>query len=364
MKRPAGFDKPFSSDSEESAAADQNPQLDKNLRQKFFKPSSRDAVSRQAYLESVRATIQAAAKDLSVWDADHPEETDGDKKSAPRAGAMIAGVRERMRRQRAGFAKPTPEVLRAKRELREAQRESRLAAKKLRHTWRNGSLRRPFIVVASAIGALILGVLVAVLSPLMSVREIELVGASEHNHEQIAGALQKLQGEPLALVTDRDIYGALVDFKFIQNYSYETVPPSHLTVRVRERVPVIGVKTGDDSYRVLDAAGVTLQADVAELPADVPVASGAAGDPRSAAFAAAAGVLRQIKPELRAQVQEAQATSAQDVTFVMRSGLVVRWGSDAEMPLKEAIFERMRASLADRSVSLIDVSSTQAPVFQ
>ncbi|MBT1035259.1 cell division protein FtsQ/DivIB [Canibacter sp. lx-45] len=460
MKRPTGFDLP-----EPGESAQNTPKtevFDEKLRSRLFKPLRSQLTSRREYLDSVRASVAEVERELSVWDADHPEEIEavpsvaseraesvkkprffaakrvvkqraqkneellsqeGGELPAIKAGkSRFLGVKsvknrgiqeaadlraqktaelsaqntaapEKTTAQRLAKTAAQPftgktkearrkqtfdvrcviaeigssaEVKRARQELKNARKQSRNATKKAvkKRSVRELSFAQKITAsICATVAIVAFAVVIIVISPLMSVRQITLEGASEQLAPEVTEALQELRGEPLALIGDKELYRVLSPFKRIQRYSYETVPPDLLLVRVHERVPVIAVAVGE-RYRVLDAAGVSLAEGITELPDNMPVATGLAADVRTDAFTAATAVLRNITPELRSEVQEVQATGAQDVTFIMRGGLRVNWGNAQDVPLKMAIFERMRASLADRNISVIDVSSTQAPVFR
>lgn len=99
-------------------------------------------------------------------------------------------------------------------------------------------------------------------------------------------------------------------------------------------------------------------------PARLPLADkGTITSSSSKAFLAAAAVLRDMPESLRSEILTVTATGTQDITFGMRNGLTVRWGNDQETVFKAVIYEKMLGALAGRQIKVIDVSSTQAPVF-
>lgn len=68
--------------------------------------------------------------------------------------------------------------------------------------------------------------------------------------------------------------------------------------------------------------------------------------------------------ELRDQVSGVTASSGQDVTLTLASGIEVMWGDGESSRRKSAVLATMLKSLGDREVSYIDVSSSEAPVFR
>lgn len=260
-------------------------------------------------------------------------------------------------------AEPDP-VADAERQLRQAAKRRKVQQRResRRFSAHARRRRRNWFIALGTVAALALFVAVGVFTPLMSVREVQVEGAAEVNVEEVQKALSEFKGVPLALVQDSAVRDALEPFPRIERYAIELIPPSTLKVRVEERVPVLSVEK-DGAFQLYDAAGVLLG--TAEAPPQgVPLASGAAAERKTKGFAAAARVLRDMPAELRAQVVSVTASSGQDVTLVLASGVEVMWGDAEQTRRKAVVLTSMLGSLGDRAVVHIDVSSTEAPVFR
>ena len=244
----------------------------------------------------------------------------------------------------------------------ERQRKAQLRRERQRFTVAARRRRRIWLVVLSAVGGLALFVAAGVFTPLMAVREIQLVGATTVPEDEVRAALARFDGVPLALVDDADVHRALEPFPLIQRYAVERIPPHTLTIRIEERVPVVSLPEGD-GVALYDAAGVLLGT-AEQAPAGVPLGSGALTDRASQAYRSATRALRDMPAELRAQITAVTASSGQDVTFTLASGIEVMWGDAEQSRRKAAVLSTMLASLGDREVTHIDVSSTEAPVFR
>lgn len=253
----------------------------------------------------------------------------------------------------------------AERRVREAGRlrRARIRSERRRFAADARRRRRNALIAGAAVAGLALFVLVGAFTPLMAVREVQVVGASTVNQGDVEQALARFDGRPLALVDDADVHRALEPFPLIQRYAVERVPPHTLVVRIEERIPVVSVQEGDEGYAFYDAAGVLLGSGEAP-PAGVPAASGSVADLSSAAFQSAARTLRDMPAELREQIVGVAASSAQDVTFTLASGVRVLWGDAERIPSKAAVLQTMLTALGDRPLDLIDVSSPDAPVFR
>ena len=255
-------------------------------------------------------------------------------------------------------------VRQAERRVRDAGRQRRSQERRERRRFSAEARRRRryWLIALGTIVALVVFVAVGVFTPLMAVRNVQVVGASSVNVADVEQALARFDGVPLALVRDDDVHTALSPFPLIQRYAIELIPPDTLKVRIEERIPVLSIEA-DGMFNLYDAAGVLLGS--AEAPAvGVPVASGGITDLTSEAFSAASRVLRDMPAELRAQVVSVVASSGQDVTLVLTSGVEVLWGDADETRRKALVLTSMLSSLADRPITHIDVSSSSAPVFR
>jgi cell division protein FtsQ len=246
----------------------------------------------------------------------------------------------------------TRDVWRAARARRKA-----LRAEIRRFTQRS---RRRRIVWLSSIGAALLlvgGSVVAAYSPLFAVQKITVAGATSLDPAAIEAALGDQLGTPLALVDSSKVKAALLAFPLIETYALEARPPHDLTVRIVERTPV-GVIRSTAGYTLVDAAGVALSTTSDQPPAQ-PVID-VAGGVDSAAFRSAGLVVRALPADVRAALTGISATTADDVTLTLNSGLTVVWGSADESALKALVLSKTMANRPD--AASIDVTSPEVAV--
>jgi cell division protein FtsQ len=220
--------------------------------------------------------------------------------------------------------------------------------------------RRRRIIWWSAIGAVVLlvgGSVAAAYSPLFAVEKITVAGASTLDAAAVEAALSGQIGTPLALVDTSEVKAALLAFPLIETYALEARPPHDLTVRIVERTP-IGVIRSDAGYTLVDAAGVALST-TSDQPAGQPLIDVAAGTD-SSAFQSAGLVVRSLPADLRAQLTGVSASTADDVTLTLDSGLTVVWGSAEKSALKALVLEKALAAKPDATT--VDVSSAETAV--
>lgn len=253
------------------------------------------------------------------------------------------------------------------RQAREALRQARTQRKR-RERWERKRFtrfsrersRRWFVALGSVL-ALAVFIVVGIFSPALSLRTITVSGVDRLDSQVVVQSLSEQVGKPLAFLDGDAIEAALREFPLIQEYSVETLPPHELVIRVIERRPVLNLKRGE-AFDLVDPAGVVIESAATRIPG-YPLGDALVSDVKSPAFAAAAESLAYMQPELAAQVDVAAATTDQDVTFKLASGLTIVWGSAEDSLKKSVLVNTMLTALNGRPISVIDVSSTEAPVF-
>ncbi|WP_427869083.1 FtsQ-type POTRA domain-containing protein [Leucobacter luti] len=344
LRRAVTLRRPVRRPAEESAGADPDPD-----------PATAESMTAGSAPARTAAEEPAAAPSVAPDAAETVDLSEvREAKAAGRALSLRRGERDE------------DPVRAAEKRLKAAgrQRRARIRSERKRFSADSRRRRRVWLIAGGAVLGLALFVLAGVFTPLMAVRDIQVEGTQAMNPDDVTGALARFDGVPLALVDDAEVHQALEPFPLVQRYAVERVPPSTLIVRIEERVPVMSIKEGE-IFSVYDAAGVLLSS--ADAPAEgVPVGTGALADRSGVPFRTAARALRDMPAELRAQVAAVSASSGQDVTFALTSGVEVIWGDAERSAYKALVLQRMLASLAaqERPVSQVDVSSPGAPVFQ
>ena len=220
--------------------------------------------------------------------------------------------------------------------------------------------RRRRLIWLSAVGAVVLligGSAAAAYSPLFAVEKITVAGASVLDAAAVEAALADQVGTPLALVSESEVKAALIAFPLIETYALEAKPPHDLVVRIVERTP-IGVIESGAGFTLVDAAGVALST-TPDRPEGQPVIV-VDGGIESDAFESVGLVVRSLPADVRAIVTDVSASTLDDVTLKLSSGLTVVWGSADRSALKaEVLASTMLANPAARE---IDVSSPEVVV--
>lgn len=325
------------------------------------KPSTRQPAGRSSAPSS--ATSRAGATTRS--------RTSPPRTSPPRPRTSVSGAgRPVAPRPRAGAASDTTEVptplpvviaptsrSRALQALYLARVSNgsvgRFAARARRRRW---TTWRPFAVVLGLITVIGLGGWVVGFSPLLSAREVQLVGADRVTQAEVDALVAPEIGRPLSRLDAEAVRSRVEALPEVESVQVLRVWPSTVEVRVTERVPVAAVPD-PGGFSLVDAAGVQVEL-VAEAPAGLPVVSGETVNAGDDALLAAARVLEALPPALSEQVTGTTAGTPDSVTLTLASGATVVWGSPDESDRKAAVLQVLLATPAE----VYDVSAPGTPV--
>jgi cell division protein FtsQ len=263
-------------------------------------------------------------------------------------------------------SRPEANVIRADREaraeLRRAARERRRYERaEVRRFTRRSRYRRAGLITAGSVALVLVAMLVvAVYSPILSLRTIDVRGTSRIDAEQVRAAVSDQLGTPLALLDFDEMTTDLGAFPLIRSFSTETVPPDTLVITVTEREPV-GVMKAGEGWNLVDPAGVVVQ-DLPERPDDVPTLTVPNDSVDSEAFKAVIGVLLGLPDDMRARVGWIKATTSDDVTFGLPDvGQRVYWGSAERNEVKARVLTALITAQDKGSKVQYNVSSPDSP---
>lgn len=214
----------------------------------------------------------------------------------------------------------------------------------------------------SALAAIVAGALWAFfMSPLFSLdpAKVELSGlSSEIDATAVTAVLASHEGESLALLNVPHVADQLRDISGVLNARVERVWPAGLRVTLEARHPVAAIASGA-GFALLDADAIEVGL-VDQAPADLPLVSVPVGDDR--VLAAVLEVIRNLPADLLARVSGIGAPTEDTVSFVLKDGPRVEWGSSADSALKAQVLSVMLVSGPAASAGVIDVSAPTLPI--
>ncbi|GAA5052809.1 cell division protein FtsQ [Thermocatellispora tengchongensis] len=190
-------------------------------------------------------------------------------------------------------------------------------------------------------------------SPVLGVREIEVVGNLTVPSEQITRSAGVADGHPLATVDLAAVRGRVLAIRRIESAEVRREWPGTLRIDVVEREPVAVLQVAGKAALIDRYAVVTEVRTVA--PPRLPILhvnNPATGDP---ATRAALAVIVSLPEALSAKVAEVRATTAEDVTLTLGDGRTVIWGG-ADRPREKA---SILTTLLRRPAKAYNVSSPE-----
>lgn len=229
--------------------------------------------------------------------------------------------------------------------------------------------RRSVAARASVAGVVALGVWAGLYSPLLRVREVEVVGARRVTPEHVAGAAGVDDDDNLLLLSTEAVERRTRALTWVASVHVSRVLPGTVRVRVSEREPALVVTGGGERFTA-DADGRVLQRGEARRGlvvlagmdvGAVDVGERVADDRARAALRA----FRSLPARLKRRVEALFAPTPDRIGLSLRGSVVVGYGAAEEMRRKakviSALLDRLEAE--DRAPAYIDVGVPTNPAW-
>lgn len=216
---------------------------------------------------------------------------------------------------------------------------------------------RAVLITAAALCVVAAIAALAYFTPLMSVRSVVVSGLGAVTEDQVVSALEIPQGQPLLQVDTASAAARVAGLPRVAGVRVQREFPSTIRVTISERVPV-AFFDGPGGTHLVDADDVDFatQPPPPGLPR-MKVANPASGDETARA---ALSVLTGLPPQLRDQVLEVSAASADQITLTLNDKRVVDWGTAQDTSRKAAV----ALAVLTRPGQSYDVSSPNLPTVK
>lgn len=210
-------------------------------------------------------------------------------------------------------------------------------------------------------GAVLLGALavwVVWFSPVLSVREVRVLGAVNVSSASVLQAAAVPAGMPLARVDVGGVTSRVSALPRVASVEVRRGWPNVLVIVVVERTPIAVVPDGS-AFAFLDATGTSFGS-VARTPRGLPVVKATTED----ALRSAAAVVAALPAGLRSAVSTVTAATHDDIVLTLVTGPTVRWGSAEQSDRKAAVLAallKVKAASYDVSAPDLPTSTTASP---
>lgn len=196
-------------------------------------------------------------------------------------------------------------------------------------------------------------------TPLLAIEKIEVSGTQRLDQAKVEKSLKSLIGRPLPTVTESEVGELLSDFGLVDTFALQAQPPHVITVKIRERQPILIVPLAGKNY-LYDAAGVKI---AESTKSDVFPYLKSPGTPLAdERFEVAVEVLLSLPISNYEDIFSIQVSKALTTTMVLRdSDIQVIWGGTDQALLKAEVLDSLIKTGQKDGVT-IDVSSPNSPV--
>jgi cell division protein FtsQ len=199
--------------------------------------------------------------------------------------------------------------------------------------------------------------LILYFTPVMSVRNIEVIGIEAVTRDQVLDAAKVQPHTPLLQINTGEVADRVATIRRIAGTRVQRQYPSALRIIVVERVAVV-VKDFPDGPHLFDKDGVDFATEPA--PPTLPYLDVEDPGPNDPSTSAALQVMTALAPEVADQVSRVAAPAVASITLTLTDGRVVVWGG-ADRTAEKA---QKLASLLTRPVHTYDVSSPDLPTVK
>jgi cell division protein FtsQ len=228
--------------------------------------------------------------------------------------------------------------------------------------------RRRRLLVRGGVLAAVLGLSAWLLwgSPVLAVATVRVDGAGTLTAAEVVDVAGIDEGTPLLRVDVDAAEARVARLPQVADVEVTRGWPRSVVVTVVERVPVAVVEESG-SRSLVDADGVLFDTVTGYPPVGVVPLEVADPGPEDPATRAALAALVALPEDVRVDLADARATSAEDVTLTLEDGTTVLWGSDERADDKADALVALLVQLESGALEpagTIDVSTPAAVVLR
>jgi len=239
---------------------------------------------------------------------------------------------------------------------RKDEREAERRAAKRRRLAIVWGRRAGYALVAGALVWLVL------LSPVFALdpQKVQVSGyGTVVDPEEVRTLVDSDEGESLATLSLGQLTSQLKDIPGVREAHVERSWPDGLVITLESREPAAAVHQAGGGYILVDDEGVQVGRSN-KAPKELPTLAVPVDKPK--VLAAALGVINAMPTELRDRIVSISAPTVDSVSFTLRKGPTVEWGSAEDSELKVKVLNVLLTSKQAKKADVIDVSAPTLPI--
>lgn len=190
----------------------------------------------------------------------------------------------------------------------------------------------PWLVAATVVVALAIGVAVVYLTPVFSVERVRVEGTGVLSVDQVRVAAAVRLGEPLARVDTDEVHRRIAALAPVRVVDVSREFPGTVVIRIAERTAVAVVSRVDGMW-LIDAVGVPYLS-ITERPVGLALLRIPAPGPDDQTTRAALTVLNALPPALRELLAVLVAEAPARIRLELVDGRVIIWGDASQSDAK------------------------------
>lgn len=178
--------------------------------------------------------------------------------------------------------------------------------------------------------------------------------------DEVTEVITAHEGTSLALLNTGSLSDEIEQLVGVREVQITRVWPAGLRVEILSSEPVAAIPQGSEFVLVDDRGETVDSAD--EPPRQLPVITIPVGEGSKRILDGVLDVVDEIPVALRDRVEGIEAQTEDSISFVLRDGPRVEWGSGEQSALKAEVLAALLDSTQTDGVDVIDVSAPSLPI--
>ena len=226
--------------------------------------------------------------------------------------------------------------------------------------------RVKWLKLAGVVVGVVIAVMAILASPLFAIRSVTLEGNVYTSKEVVEQVRELLEGASVFTVDTGKARTILLEDPWVSDVRITTHFPSKALVEIAERIPVVWYVGNDQKVRIVDARGRVI-AVLEGWPTKYLQVEGIgpsldAGAIADDAYRAAAQLVLALPDEIRPKVASLALSPGGELSMVLKSGTVVRFGQPADLQNKLVLVVVLLRRQDPATLAVVDVSTGTATV--
>lgn len=198
-------------------------------------------------------------------------------------------------------------------------------------------------------------------SSLLEIRTIEvsgIKGAKTLTSKKIIKKSGIKPGDKLARVNSGTVARALEEFPEIARVEVNRRPLHTVEIAVTTRSIDLAIASGNGRYLLGDITGTTF-VEVSKAPRGIPIFT---GDRRF--LSDGMGIYSALPKKIRSRVEKIALPSSASISFSLRGGLSILWGSNSDLEAKLTVLDALLAAPENKKARFIDIATPLTPTVR